>query len=167
MPLLQHLFLPSILWFGLVCGGRYTNLFCSGLSDLVWYGVMWFEILQLAPHAQGSLQINHGKVFYLSIWPRSSLRDTMPLGQLSLLHMKHVRCKHLFHQPTYLPSDLSYSRHNHQESQKMYFKGAAASKGLFQRDLLTTYWSPLGHGRPSLSLLATAHLPLWCGYQVR
>ena len=168
--------------------GRYCSIcFCPVFSGLVWFVVVDTPTCFVQDYLIWCGTVSCGlRYFNLHHMHKTVCKSTtaryfiwasdhallcgilaLPLGQLSLLHMKHVRCKHLFHQPAYLPSDLSYSRHNHQESQKMYFKGAAASKGLFQRDLLTTYWSPLGHGRPSLSLLATAHLPLWCGYHVR
>ena len=74
------------------------HLPCSPLRETV-CPVMWFERCTAnvvwtlhgtcctAAHAEDSLQISHSKVFYLGIWPRFALRETLPLGQLSLLHI--------------------------------------------------------------------------------
>ena len=180
-----------------------------------------------AAHAEDSLQISHSKVFYLGIWPRFALRETLPLGQLSLLHIllhippTHLNSEHLpmYHLhtwtpehlntyvPTYTPEHIPTYLHTYlpacllstclptllahivlslalslilfvqkmikdvqkdvqwcskkfidvQRCSKMFKKVHRCSK-IFkdvQRCMLTTYWSPLEQGRPSLSRLAT------------
>ena len=84
------------------------HLPCSPLRETV-CPVMWFERCTAA-HAEDSLQISHSKVFYLGIWPRSALRETLPLGQLSLLHIppEHLHTTYTpEHLPMYLPTHLN------------------------------------------------------------
>ena len=92
------------------------HLPCSPLRETV-CPVMWFERCTAnvvwtlhgtcctAAHAEDSLQISHSKVFYLGIWPRFALRETLPLGQLSLLHIPPTHLNTWT--PMYLPTHLN------------------------------------------------------------
>ena len=108
--------------------GRYCSIcFCPVFSGLVWFVVVDTPTCSVQDYLIWCGTVSCGlRYFNLHHMHKAVCKSTtaryfiwasdhallcgilaLPLGQLSLLHMQHVRCKHLFHQPTYLPSDLS------------------------------------------------------------